>query len=67
MGMLAVGNVYGSPRHTAQQEADSTIVDVPLFGKGKDIPYYSAERGLPITERNEHEGWQALWLSLIHI
>ena len=61
MGMLAVGNVYGSPRHTAQQEADSTIVDVPLFGKRKEITYYSAERGLPITERSEHEGWQALW------
>ena len=46
---------------TQSKEADTTIVDVPLFGKGKDIPYYSAERGLPITERSEHEGWQALW------
>ncbi|MDY2943392.1 MAG: endonuclease [Paludibacteraceae bacterium] len=42
-------------------EADTTIVDVPLFGKRKEITYYSAERGLPITERSEHEGWQAMW------
>lgn len=61
MGMLAVGSVYGSPRYTAPQEADSTIVDVPLFGKRKEITYYSAERGLLITEQSEHEGWQALW------
>ncbi|MGM9810179.1 MAG: hypothetical protein ACI30J_04840 [Paludibacteraceae bacterium] len=46
---------------TQSKEADSTVVDVPLFGTGKDIPYYSAERGLPITERSEQEGWQALW------
>ena len=44
IGMLAVGSVYGDPPHTAQQESDSTLVDVPLFDQ---------EKRLHITVRSE--------------
>ena len=61
IGMLAVGSVYGDPPHTAQQESDSTLVDVPLFDQEKKITYYSAERGLLISERSEQDSWQIMW------
>ena len=61
IGMLAVGSVYGDPPHTAQQESDSTLVDVPLFDQEKEITYYSAERGLLISERSEQDSWQIMW------
>ena len=41
--------------------ADSSLVDVPLFDQEKEITYYSAERGLDLTERSEQDGWQAMW------
>ena len=61
IGMLAVGSVYGDPPHTAQQESDSTLVDVPLFDQEKKITYYNAERGLLISERSEQDSWQIMW------